>query len=531
MKRFVWLGLVLFLVAIWTGCGDVFRPIIIPNPPAFPDPRAAHSIIAINNNNGNANQGTVLQIDVAGDTEMDVTTLGYSPVHAVQQSAAQLLVVNQASGSGSTESLMKLNSSGGRLVATTISLPSGSAPNFVATAPNATTAYVSLPGTSPPSVAVVNTTSNQVTATIPVGTDPIALAVTPDNSRLYVANNGDGTISGFNTVDQSARTPPISLGALPGAAPLWVLARSDSQRVYVLEQDGTVATLDTSSTAGPDTVIGTIATGPGVSFMLYDSNLSRLYVPTSPGSGSPQLVVLDVSQSTPALVASVPLSASGLPASGVAVIALPDGSRVYAASNGPAQTTTIGTISSVSGDGTTATYTYDPASVSGPPVLVGMSLTITGGNDRFDGTVIVTAVGSDTSTCGQSPTPCFTAANPNSGTGGARSATGTNFLPQVTVINTSGNQVKTTVSMPAIPAAGPYEPPVCSTTRFRFSMAAGGDSSHVYMATCDGGVVDLIRTSDDTYLTSLPASASAMPPVPPSTQPPPQNPVFLIAGP
>jgi hypothetical protein len=62
-------------------------------------------------------------------------------------------------------------------------------------------------------------------------------------------------------------------------------------------------------------------------------------------------------------------------------------------------------------------------------------------------------------------------------------------------------------------------------------MAAGGDSSRVYLASCDAGIVNIIRTSDDTYLLNLPEPASARPPIPPSNQPPPQSPVFLIAGP
>ena len=436
MKRFLSLGLVLCLVAIWAGCGDTFRPIIIPNPPAFPDPRSAHSVIAINNNDGTANQGTVLQIDVSGDTEANVGTVGYSPVHAVQQNASQILVLNQAGGSGLGESLMKITSFG--QAPTVISLPSGSAPNFVAAAPNSTTAYVSLPlGTSQclpvpgPCVAVVNTISNFVSNFISVGTNPIALAVTPDNNKLYVANNGDGTISGFNTIDQSQRNT-ISLSA----APLWVLSRLDSQRVYVLESNGNVETLDTSSTAGPDTLVGSpVPSGLGVSYMVYDENLNRLYLPNSSASGNAQLTILDVSQSAPAVLATVTLAASGMPATGVAVAALPNGSRAYAASNGPAQTTTVGTISAVTGNGTTAQFTFDPASVSGPAIQPGMSLTITGGNDGFDGTFIVESVSGNT----------FSVVDTTvSQSNATRTAAGTNFLPVVTVINTPGNTVKTT---------------------------------------------------------------------------------------
>jgi len=84
--------------------------------------------------------------------------------------------------------------------------------------------------------------------------------------------------------------------------------------------------------------------------------------------------------------------------------------------------------------------------------------------------------------------------------------------------------------MPAVPAAGPFEVPVCGSTRFRFNMAAGGDSSRVYLASCDGGNVSIINTANDTYLLSLAAPGSARAPVN-GNQPPPQNPVFLIAGP
>jgi DNA-binding beta-propeller fold protein YncE len=106
-----------------------------------------------------------------------------------------------------------------------------------------------------------------------------------------------------------------------------------------------------------------------------------------------------------------------------------------------------------------------------------------------------------------------------------------NICPQVTVINTSGNVVKTSIPVPGFPSFAPYSPPICSTTRFRFSMAAGGDSSRIYLASCDGGMVNIIRTSDDTYVLNLPEPASVRAPIPPSTQPPPQNPVFLLAGP
>src|SRR6266481_8668415 len=95
MKRFLWLGFVLCLDLICSGCGDTFRPIIIPNPPTFPNPKAAHTVVAINDN-GLFVAGTAMVIDVSGDTDVSVVNVGVAPVHAVQQAASEVLVVNQA---------------------------------------------------------------------------------------------------------------------------------------------------------------------------------------------------------------------------------------------------------------------------------------------------------------------------------------------------------------------------------------------------------------------------------------------------
>ena len=107
MKRFLWLGFVVFLFAICLGCGDVFRPVIIPNPPAFPDPRASHSVMAVNDNG--TDRGSNLVINVSGDSVTGVADTGLAPVHAVQQTANQVLVVNHSFTGGLGDSLTKIN--------------------------------------------------------------------------------------------------------------------------------------------------------------------------------------------------------------------------------------------------------------------------------------------------------------------------------------------------------------------------------------------------------------------------------------
>jgi hypothetical protein len=139
----------------------------------------------------------------------------------------------------------------------------------------------------------------------------------------------------------------------------------------------------------------------------------------------------------------------------------------------------------------------------------------------FDGTFAVNAV-SGTSCATQ---PCaFQAANTTKASqtavNGVASSTIDNLFPQVTVVTTKSNAIETTVGLPGFPDAtvvgSPYYVPVCATTRFRMTMAAAGDSTRAYLASCDGGNVNFIDTSTDTYLLNAPAPPSVRPPIPPS---------------
>jgi len=558
MKRFLWLGFVLCLYLICSGCGDTFRPIIIPNPPTFPNPKAAHTVVAINDN-GLFVPGSAMVIDVSGDTDVSHANLDIAPVHAVQQTANEVLVVNQAVTGLTVQnvpttsclvtfpptppnhvfnvcsSITKLNFSGTVIGGTNaISLPIYSGANFVAVAPTDTTAYVTLPTYPPdptqplnivPSVGVVNTQSNNLVATIPVGKNPVALAVTPDKNKLYVANKDSNSISGFNTVDRSQR---VDSPASTTSPPIWLSVRTDGQRVYALEQNGTLAWLDTTSTAGPDILSeSTTINVPGATTMVYDGNLNRLYIP-----GGSEMEIIDISQSQPQPIATIPIPSfallpvgSSAPATAAAAAALPDGSRAYVASYAVLQSQF--NISSVTGDGTTATYAY--TLTAGHDLTQGVSITVTGTGTGFDGTFIVGAILSGTTAC---PGTCFQAHNTMSGKGTAGSGTGSNIFPQVTVVDAMSNTIKTTASVPGFPDAtvmgSPYYAPICATTRFRFTMAAGGDSSRAYLASCDGGMVNIIDTTSDTYILNIPAPIGVRPG---GQQNLPQNPVFLFAGP
>jgi hypothetical protein len=537
MKRLLWLGLLTFLFFICTGCGDTFRPIIIPNTPQFPDPRASHSVVSINDSGTDpacsfppqCPDGSLISIEVTGDSVMGEAATGVHPVYAILQSASQLLVVNRSTAGQNADSLTKVTFVSGTPQITgssTISLPPNSAPSFVASTETAT-AYVTLPNYFPdpaghPGIAgvgVVNTNGGMV-ASILAGTHPDTLAETRDGKKLFIANRGgvgdSPSVIGVNTVDRSFRNPtPIILGA----APVWLAARTDSQRLYALEADGTLATLDVSSTSGTDSVIDTRVVAPGAKLMTYDTVNERLYIPFNN-----QVAIVSVAQDPPQLLGS-PITLPNIPgdsnpAVAIGAAALPDGSRAYLAATSSAPLNSNVSISSIQGDGTTATYTYSLASGHDltPNIVVNVSGT---GIAGFDGAFVITAVSSGT----------FQVANTTQQSATAVTATATstaNYFPQITVLLTQANTIKTTIPLPGFPSFDHW----CSQTRFRYSVAAGGDSSRAYLASCDGGIIDAIRTSDETFYVRIQAPANSLRPIqPPFTDLPPQNSVFVVAGP
>ena len=303
-------ALIVLLLA-WAGCGDTFRPVAVPRQPPPPDPAGLHFNIVLSRN-GPSNPGTSTRIDVSGDTNVGVATVGLGPVQvAMLPNGTRLYIAN-----GLEDTVSAYNPSAITPV-TTITLPPGSAPAFVATTENGFV-YVANSGTG--TVAAIPTTTNVVSVMLAVGTNPVALAELPNATKLYVVNQGDSKVRIINTVDKTLNPNPVADPGGTIASPVWVVARSDNARVYVLSSaSGNVSAIDTSS----DTVVASAAVGAGANFMVYDQKRNRLYI-TNPVASTAS--VLDVSTDT---LTPVTLPITGIP---VSIAALPDGTRAYVAS-------------------------------------------------------------------------------------------------------------------------------------------------------------------------------------------------------
>ena len=143
------------------------------------------------------------------------------------------------------------------------SIPVGSSPSGVAVTPDGGKVYVTNTGTgeSPGTVSVISTATDTVIATITIdrGTAGTAgsegVAVTPDGSKVYVASDDEaGSISVINTATNMVAAK-FSDG---GVAPFGVAVTGDGGQVYVANLlSNTVSVINAAS----DTVTATIPVG------------------------------------------------------------------------------------------------------------------------------------------------------------------------------------------------------------------------------------------------------------------------------
>lgn len=329
ISRVWWSGLsggtslmaVLVLAVFAVGCGDVFRPVAVPitGPPG--DPQAT-SFAFVASQNAPANAGSLLQVNVPGDSPVFSTPAGVGPVHAafLPPGESRIYVANRDDDTVTTY-LPSLTT----LPPTILTLPSGSHPVFLAST-ETSKMYVANAGTN--TVGVISGSQSALTTQVTVGTTPVALAETKDGKKLYVVNQGDGTVSVIDTA-----TDTVLHTITVGASPVWALFSPDGLELYVLNQGtGTVSVIDTSS----DAVVTTLTVGSSPTHMFVDTQLNRLYVVDSASSNN--LWIFDASVDPPKLQTTLTVQpdpkAAVLPLP-TSVTVLANGLKAYVASLQP----------------------------------------------------------------------------------------------------------------------------------------------------------------------------------------------------
>ena len=357
-------------------------------------------------------------------------------------------------------------------------------PDYVTTASN-TSAYVANFGVenspnclvgSTDSVAQLSPSQNSIpNIEYFPGTHPVAMVETPDLINLYVLNQGNNTITDLSPVDLST----LGTIALPSGStnPVWAVSRVDAKRVFVLtEGDGVLHTIRTDTNA----IISNLPVGgAGANLVVYDSNLNRLYV-TNPAAGS--IYVFAASggpNDTP-----VPLPA-GTTTGGQISIAAPSLCSVAGRGCGPVMPVSIAPLP----DGSrfyVASYALVPPGTTCPDANVSSTAT---------GCII----------------PQVTVYDAASFTVKPVSSANSLLPPSLSLLSASALTVPQTTPIFAPSQVAVAQTPYCQTSnvpytpsapRFRMSVAAAPDSTHVYASICDAGVVADIQTNTSAITTT-----------------------------
>ena len=303
--------MIAIFAALMAGCGDVFRPTINVEPKPAPDPASPAQAIVLSTNP--AGNGSNTHINVGGDTNVGVVTVGPNPVF-LGKNGGRAFVINGNNGVANTVTLYLALfplSTG----INTVTLPSSDT-NPVAGGFGGSLANVYIANSGSNNVSLIPSNNVVAAGDVSVGTQPVAIAGNSNSSKVYVVNRGSNNVTVISTVDNTVVGAPIAVGSQP----VWGVMSDDGALVFVVNQGGnSVTVIDTAT----DTAFPALTGFSSPNFAVYDNRLKRVYV-SNTGSNTISIIKADV---TPP-VKLPDITVSGTPTS---VAVLPDGTRAYAA--------------------------------------------------------------------------------------------------------------------------------------------------------------------------------------------------------
>ncbi len=337
--------------------------------------------------------------------------------------------------------------------------------------------------------------------------------------QVFVANSLEDTVSVFGAISPAPVVTislPSSCVSPPCSMPVFV-GGTETATVYVANSKAnTVSAISTAN----DVITNTISVGTAPVALAETLDQRKVYVANqgTNGTGGSVTAINTIDKS---VVANPPLASFGW-VSPVWVVTRSDSQRAYVLDQGSGLVAAIDTssdsvVSSVS-VGAGANFMIYDSKLNRIYVVNPVANTVTSleaGTDTLPATSIPIA------------NPKSVAALPDGTRVYVSSATvsGGSVASKVTVINTFDFSIKTTIPLTSVPA-------VCSVkTWAELAIAGAADSSRVYVGNCDAENTAIIQTSNDQVLLQLPAPVSSQPPPMPGGTPPPQNPVFVVAGP
>ena len=252
------------------------------------------------------------------ETKCDITYKGHALKKVLGITALVLLMLVSIAGAepfayitnGDSNNVSVIDVSTNKVTAT---ISVGSNPMGVAVNPNGTKVYVGNANSN--NISIIDTATNTVTAAVPVGSNPMGIAVSPDGKNVYVTNHLSNTVSFFNT-----STNNVKATVDVGKNPTGIAVGSDGKEVYVTnEGDSTVSVIDTATKA----VTATVPVGSGPKEIAVSLEGKKVYVVNYDGGS---VSVIDTATDKVTNTVNVGRAPRGVAAS-------PDGTKVYVTTN------------------------------------------------------------------------------------------------------------------------------------------------------------------------------------------------------
>jgi YVTN family beta-propeller protein len=190
-------------------------------------------------------------------------------------------------------------------------------PQYLAINPDSTWAYVANEDSDTVTPIDLRTNQPGTPIRLAAGSGPVAVAFTPDGTTAFAADYQDGTVTPIDVATRAVGSP-IQVGVAPSALGI----TPDGKTLYVTNQgSGTVTPIDVASAFPGDEI--TVGRQPDAIAVTPDGNTA--YVANF-GDGT--VTPIDLSGSAPAAGAAIPLRSNAGPTS---IAISPDGKTAYVA--------------------------------------------------------------------------------------------------------------------------------------------------------------------------------------------------------
>ena len=311
------------------SCEDYYRPVANPVISPGGQPQVAHYAWVVNFNPTGA--GSTTEIDVSGDSNLAVNSMGNGSIAEAFPANSLALYVANSTGDSVSQYLPTLAGA-----ITTINLLPGSHPVALGSTQNANM-YVLNSGNnsacpSTGSISTIVTSTLTVSNTTCIGHNPIAMAQSPTTNYIYAINQGDNSVSVFNPAGPAVVGTITSANGL-GLNPISATASLDGSWIFIVCQGDGVnpGALDIVSSTG-STVLASVPLGVGPTSSIIDTNLNRLYVANTAGNS---VSVFDSSTVNPSSSTPIPLLATVTVGTGpIGITPLLNGSLFYVLNSG-----------------------------------------------------------------------------------------------------------------------------------------------------------------------------------------------------